>query len=195
MAISEGEGHFTGEPTRKRGMVKTTEQQKEQGWQLEVDKHFLEVVHIDESGRKYITTDTEVVPTASATNFSETLLMGDVKLEITPYQMQIFGKDVDIVDGNRHFSKFSVGIVDKSRVAFISVDVSHKNGYRATQQYFFDKKGRPDGFQSAIYSGPSWPATNPKLFENSMLHHFLKLKDSIGEVAQRSLQKSLAKLS
>lgn len=109
--------------------------------------------------------------------------------------MQIFGKEVDIKEGDRSFSKLAVGVVDEARIAFIAFKMEDKNGYKFLHQYFFDKEGKPADFHSGLYSGPTWPSNKPGVVTKENVFHFEELEAVLEKKAKINLWKSLNQLA
>ena len=171
------------------------ERQPEPGWKLEEEKYFLEVVHIDKDGHEHTESNTEFTPEKHSTTISLDLMEKDIKLEVTPYQMQAFGKDVTIPVENGKTDKLMVGLRDKKSVAWIAIKYTSENGLKAIRQYFFKKDGSPGRCNLGLLHGSSWPTNRPQVVTDEMYEHFVDLAFSLPKEAKRSLIRSLNILS
>lgn len=171
---------------------------KEYGWELFADKYFLEEVHTRNPRMTITTTDTEFVPPVpgEATSFEGMFFSGDTKIEITPYHMQIYGKDVSIPTQIGLIHKLMVGVADQHQIAFIAIYPKDELGGEHILQYFFTKEeGKPGHFNSDSGQGESWPKERPQVITDEMYKEFMELEMAIELKAKESLVKSLNLLS
>lgn len=145
-------------------------------WEAEPIKHFLEVSHIGEDGRK-VSQSQEYSPGRYSTDISLNLSKSDAELRVRPYTLEHLTHLVEEDYENGIVNELFVGIRDGTDIAYVGKFWPPKQFMgKSINQYFF-RNDQPSGHNFGRMSGPRWPVNHPAILDERLVQYFIALKD------------------
>lgn len=146
-------------------------------WNAEPIKHFLEVMHIDAKGEKFVSSQ-EYSPEQYSTTLDIHKMSDDVELRIKPYTLEHLNNIVEEeYFGGTINNELFIGLRNDLNVDYIGFYWTSKVfNDKNIRQYFF-KDDKPSAFNYGFLSGPGWPTNMSAVLDDTLTDYFEELKD------------------